>query len=201
MDTTTPSASPAPDAVSLELDAPLELENWRPLVQWILAIPHLFISGALNAVSEALGVVSFFTVLFTRQIPGGIYNFQVMILRYRTRVGMYVGFTHGQYPKFEFAMTPADPGGDPLRIDVERATSWRWQNAFNWFLAIPHFVVLLVYGIGAWVLWVINFFIILFTGKWNEGHRAFVVKVARYQTRVFAYVLMLRNEYPSFSLS
>ena len=191
----------AGSAVSLEFDAPLEVANWRPLVQWLLAIPHHIISGALNAVSQALWVVSFFTVLFTEQIPEGIANLQVMILRYRARVAMYAAFTHEKYPAFEFSTSGADPGDEPLRIDVERTTTWKRQNAFNVILAIPHFVVLFVFAIGAVVLLIVNFFLVLFTGKWNASHRQYLVKVARYQTRVFAYVLMLRNEYPAFGLS
>lgn len=74
-------------------------------------------------------------------------------------------------------------------------------NAFNWILAIPHYVLLVIFSIGAFVLWVINLFIVLFTGKWNEGHRAFIVKVQRYQTKVWAYALMLPREYPAFGIS
>jgi hypothetical protein len=187
--------------VRLELDAPYEIANWRPLVQWFLAIPHLVISSALNALQQALGLASFFMVLFTKKVPPGVYDLQVMVLRYRTRVSMYAGFAHAQYPKFEFSTTGVDPGGDPLRLGIERATSWQTKNAFNWFLAIPHYILLAVYGIVAAVLWVLNLFIVLFTGRWNRGHRDFVVKVTRYQVRVLAYALMLRNEYPSFSLS
>lgn len=191
----------ARQAVAVEVDAPEALDNWRPLVQWILAIPHLIISGALNGLQQALAFVSVFTVLFTQQVPGGIYDLQAMMLRYRTRVALYAGFVHAQYPKFEFALSASDPGGDPLRLDIERTTTWTRANAFNWLLAIPHYVVLAVYGIAAAVLWVLNLFIVLFTGRWNAGHRAFVLKVVRYQVRVFAYAMMLRNEYPSFSLS
>ena len=61
--------------------------------------------------------------------------------------------------------------------------------------------MLLVFGIGALVLWIINFFIVLFTGKWNASHRAYILKVGRYQTIVMAYAMMLRNEYPAFGLS
>lgn len=44
---------------------------------------------------------------------GRLYNFQVMVIRYRARVAMYAGFTHEQSPKFEFSMSQADPAGDP----------------------------------------------------------------------------------------
>ena len=187
--------------VTVELSAPLELDRWRPIAQVFMAIPHLIISGALNGVSEALWFVSFLMVLFTQKVPEGIAKLQVMILRYRARVGFYAGFTHAAYPQFDFTMTDTDPGGTPVRIEIERTTTWTRANAFNVILAIPHFVMLFLYGIAAFVLWVINFFGVIFTGKWNAGHRDFVVKYARYQTRVFAYVLMLRNEYPAFGLS
>lgn len=189
------------EGVSFDLDAPLEVQNWRPIVQWILAIPHLIIGQALRALSQVLTLVSFFTVLITKSIPPGIYDLQVMSLRYQTRANVYAGFGHQQYPKFEFSTSQADPGGDPVKLSIERPESWRWQNAFNFILAIPHYILMIVFGIGAFVLWVINFFIILFTGKWNEGHRNFIVKVLRYQTRVMAYAMMLRNEYPAFGLS
>jgi uncharacterized MAPEG superfamily protein len=189
------------DAVTFELEAPPEVTNWRPLVQWILAVPHLIIAQVLGYVSSALSLISFFAVLFTEKIPEGIYNFQVLVLRYRARVTMYAGFTHETYPKFEFAMTRTDPGGDPLRLSVEAPTGWKRTNAFNFILAFPHYIVLCVFGIGAFVLWVVNFFGILFTGKWNQGHRDFIVKVQRYATRVMAYAMMLRNDYPAFGLS
>ena len=41
---------------------------------------------------------------------------------------------------------------------------------------------------------------ILFTGKWNEGMRRFVIGVNRWTWRVTAYVYLLRDEYPPFSL-
>jgi Domain of unknown function (DUF4389) len=186
--------------VSFEFSAPAKVANWRPIVQWILAIPHLVIAQVLGSVSNVIAVISFFTVLFTKSIPDGLYKFQVMVLRYQMRATMYAGFAHEQYPKFEFAMSQADPGGDPVSVSVARPASWRRQAAFNWLLAIPHYIVLVVYSIAAFVLWLVNFFIVLFTGKWNESHRAYIVKVQRYSVRVMAYAMMLRDEYPKFNL-
>jgi hypothetical protein len=189
------------DTVIFEFDAPAKVANWRPIVQWILAIPHIIIMQVLGYVSGAIAFISFFAVLFTKSIPDGLYNFQVMTMRYRARVSLYAGFTHEQYPKFEYSMSQADPGGDPVKLSVMRPAQWSRVNAFNWILAIPHYLLLIVFSIGAFVLWVINFFIVLFTGKWNEGHRAFIVKVQRYQAKVTAYAYMLESEYPAFGLS
>ena len=190
-----------PSPIQFDLAAPEEMENWRPLVQWLLAIPHLIIASALNYVSGAVLVISFFTVLFTEKIPEGLYNFQVMVHRYRARVTAYAGFMHSTYPKFEFAMTAADPGGDPITLSVAAPVPLkRWMPLVKWLLAVPHYVMILIYGIGALVLWIVNFFIILFTGKWNGDHRRFIIKVNRYVLRVMAYVFLLRDEYPSFTL-
>ena len=60
---------PVPYPLQLELHADLHITRWRPLVQWLLAIPHLMIGYALRTVRQVLTLVSFFTVLFTEQIP------------------------------------------------------------------------------------------------------------------------------------
>jgi hypothetical protein len=47
---------------------------------------------------------------------------------------------------------------------------------------------------------IVAFFAVLFTGKYPLGMRDFLVKYGRYALRVYAYLLFLRDEYPSFSL-
>jgi hypothetical protein len=70
----------------------------------------------------------------------------------------------------------------------------------KWLLAIPHFIVLTFLGIAAFVVEIIAFFAVIFTGRWPAGMRDFVVGVVRWSTRVNAYVLFLTDEYPPFSL-
>jgi hypothetical protein len=194
-------STPGVDPVRYEFDAPERVANWRPLVQWILAIPHLIVSQVLGYVMAVLGLVSFFTVLFTKQIPPGIFNFQVMALRYQYRVNSYAYFMHEKYPPFEFATTTTDPGGEPVRVEIDRPEELhRWLPLVKWLLAIPHLIVLTVYGIGAFFVMIAAFFAVLFTGKFPLGMRDYVVKVGRYALHVQAYLYLLRDEYPSFSL-
>jgi hypothetical protein len=44
------------------------------------------------------------------------------------------------------------------------------------------------------------FFAVLFTGRYPAGLRGYLVKVMRYALHIQAYMLFLRDEYPSFSL-
>src|SRR6266508_1647530 len=94
-------------------DAPERVANWRPLVQWLLAIPHLVIVYVLQAVARVLAVVSWSAIVFTGRLPAGLANFQAMYLRYNLRTASYFGFLREEYPPFSFATSPADPGDDP----------------------------------------------------------------------------------------
>jgi hypothetical protein len=189
------------EPVVLELDAPPEVANWRPLVSWLLAIPHWFIVSVLGGVSQVLVVISFFTVLFTRKIPDGIYNFQAMYLRYSWRTMSYTMFMRESYPPFEFEMTTADPGDDPAKLSIaEQGELNRWLPLVKWLLLVPHFFVLVFLAIGAIFVWIAAFFAVLFTGRWPAGMRDYMIGIERWSTRVNAYLYLMRDEYPPFSL-
>jgi uncharacterized protein DUF4389 len=61
--------------------------------------------------------------------------------------------------------------------------------------------VLVVLIIGFVFAWLISFFAVIITGRFPEGIRRYGVGLSRWATRVTAYVGMLRDEYPPFSLS
>src|SRR6266540_2720170 len=92
-------------------------------------------------------------------------------------------------------------GGYPLRYEVEYPEQLnRWLVLIKWLLVIPHYLVLIALGIAASVVWVIAFFAILFTAGYPRGLFDFFVGVTRWNNRVTAYVLLMRDEYPPFSL-
>jgi hypothetical protein len=193
----------APYPATFTFDPPEKVANWRPLVNWLLAIPHFAILYAFNAVSEALGVVSWFIILFTGALPEGLANFQVMIMRYSVRTYSFAAFMKEEYPPFTFAMTPTDPGDDPrVRVDItpQLANRNRLTAAFRIILAIPQIIVVAVLTVVSLVALLIAFFAVLFTGRWPDGLRDFVIKVMRWGLRVQAYLLLLTDEYPPFAL-
>ena len=185
-------------------DAPERIANWRPLVHWLLAIPHLAIVYVLGSVSDLLAVISWFAVLFTGRLPAGLASFQAMYLRYLLRTATYFGFLREEYPPFSFTTTPADPGDD-ARVSVELVPHLEDRNrltvAFRLILAIPHFIVLALLGVALIVIGVIAFFAVLFTGRWPAGLRDFALGVGRWWLRFEAYLVLLTDEYPPFTLS
>lgn len=195
------TVSRAESPVTLELDAPLAVARWRPLVHWLLAIPQLVVLYALQLALNVLTLVAFFTVLFTAGIPRGMFDFMVMVYRYQWRVTSYVSWMRESYPPFDFAAASQDPGNDPAKLEiVYPARLNRLLPFVKWFLALPHYVVLLFLGIAAFVALILAFFAVLFTGRWPEGMRRFVVGVTRWSTRVQVYIGLLTDQYPPFSL-
>ncbi len=89
----------------------------------------------------------------------------------------------------------------PLRYDVEYPERLsRWKIFVKWLLAIPHFVILYVLGAVAGVVTFIAWFAILFTGRYPKGLFNLVVGYYRWDANVTAYVLLMRDEYPPFTM-
>jgi hypothetical protein len=75
----------------------------------------------------------------------------------------------------------------------------RLTTFFRLLLAIPQYIVLAFYGIGAFVAVVIAWFALLFTGRWPQALYDFTAGYLRYYTRVHAYTWLLVDPYPPFS--
>ena len=194
--------SPAYPA-TFEVDHPERITNWKPLVQWLLAIPHFIVLYALGIVSEVVAIISWFVIVFTGRLPEGLAGIQHLYIRYTNRTYSYAAFLREEYPPFAFETTAADPGDYPA-VRTNFIPQYEDRNrltvAFRIILVIPHVIVLALLGIVAYFAVIIGVFVVLFTGQWSAGLRDFVVGVIRWSTRVYAYQLLLTDEYPPFSL-
>jgi hypothetical protein len=199
---TSPATSLTPYPVQLELNAPLKVARWRPLVHWLLAIPHFVILYALILVQRVVYIIAWFAILFTGRMPDGLFGFNVMVMRYSWRVTSYLLFMREGYPPFEFSTEGADVGTDPAHLSVVPAAKLSRGLIFvKWLLVIPHYFVLLFLGIAVYFVMIIGFFAVLITGSWPAGLRNYVVGVVRWSNRVTAYLYLLTDAYPPFSLS
>lgn len=185
----------------VELDAPNEIARWRPFVHFLMAIPHFIVLYALQALAGAITFIAFFAILFTKKYPEGMFKLVAMTYRYGWRVGSFMVYLREPYPPFEFDTELEDPGTDPARFSIEYPQELsRWLPLVKWLLAFPHYVALLFVFLGAMVVWFLSFWAVLFTGKYPEGMRNYMVGVMRWATRVNAYVNLLTDDYPPFSL-
>jgi Domain of unknown function (DUF4389) len=188
---------------TFEVDRAERIDNWRPLVQWLLAIPHFAILYGLQLVARAVAIISWFAILFTGKLPEGLANMIGLYIRYNNRASAYAGFLREEYPPFVFDPVAPDPGMyPPVRTGFapELENRNRVTVGFRLILAIPQLIVVAILGIAALLVWLIAFFAVLFTGRWPEGLRTFVVGYMRWVTRVEAYIGLLTDAYPPFRL-
>ena len=91
-------------AVHLDIDYPdavRDLSPWLPLVKWLLAIPHYLVLTLYALFAVPLVVIAWFAILFTGRYPRGIFDFEVGVLRWASRVQAYMLLlTTDRYPPF-----------------------------------------------------------------------------------------------------
>jgi hypothetical protein len=186
----------------------------------ILAIPHLILvggpiagaitwtsgdmnsrtdwvtGGVLGAVAAIVAIIAWFAILFTGEYPAGLWNLAAFYLRWRVRALAYTSLLRDEYPPFGDGEYPASvvlqmPNGRRDRISV----------AFRLILAIPQFLALWALGVVWVITTIIAWFSILLTGRYPARLYDFGVGVLRWNVRVEAYVLLLHDQYPPFSLT
>ena len=88
-----------------------------------------------------------------------------------------------------------------LRGELDSDLS-RWLWVVKWLLAIPHYILLGFLWIAVFVLTVVAFFAILFTGRYPRGIFDFNLGVLRWTWRVlfYSYWALGTDRYPPFSL-
>jgi Domain of unknown function (DUF4389) len=174
------------------------IARWRPFLQWLLVIPHAFVLWFVFIGAFFAFVAAWFAILFTGRYPPGIFNFLVGALRWGHRVGGYYYLMTEQYPPFSL-----EDSQYPIRVRVDYPEGGiaRWRPLLHYFMALPHIFVLYFLWFAALVGLFVTWFAIVFTGSFPDGIFNFVNGVIRWQVRVQAYVLLMTEQYPPFSLA
>jgi hypothetical protein len=98
--------------------------------------------------------------------------------------------------------TPATADDYPVHLEIDHQEEYsRFMPLIKWLLAIPHYLVLFVLGIGALFVAFISFFAVLFTGRYPQGMFDYMVGVHRWGLRVVAYIDLMVDPYPPFTLA
>jgi len=136
------------------------------------------------------------SIVFRQAYPSYLLAFNEAFLSLSTRVDAYVLLLTDEYPSLEEndVVSVTFPEVDPKALN-------RYLPLVKWFLAIPLYIVGLIYGIYAFFLTIFAWVSVVFTGDYPEWCAEGVVGTIAFWNRVVGYaLLMVTDEYPTFSL-
>jgi Domain of unknown function (DUF4389) len=137
-------------------------------------------------------------ILFRQKYPRWWYDWNLELLRFTNRVGVYVALMEDRYPSTDEQQSVRLDFPYP---DAQRGLN-RWLPLVKWLLAIPHYIVLFFLYIGVFFVVIAAWFAILFTGRYPRGIFDYVEGVIRWHNRVVGYALVLvTDRYPPFRLA
>jgi Mn2+/Fe2+ NRAMP family transporter len=176
------------------------------LFRLFLAVPVLiFLSSFSEFADDLPGVLGgllvlpvVLSMLFRNVYPSYVLAFNKALLELSNRVNAYVLVLTDEYPSIEAnqkvrLIYPEIDGGKKLSP---------WMPLVKWFLAIPLFLLGIIYAIYAFALTLVSWFSVITKGFYPEDKAEEVIKVIAYWNRLYGYALLLvTDEYPSFSLN
>ena len=176
------------------------------LFRIFLAVPVLIFLSSFSEFADGLpGVIGgllvlpvVLSLLFRNIYPSYVLSFNKALLELSNRVNAYLLVLTDEYPSIEAnqrvrLIYPEIDGGKKLSP---------WMPLVKWFLAIPLFLLGIIYAIYGFALTLISWFSVITKGFYPEDKAEEVIKVMAYWNRLYGYALLLvTDEYPSFSLN
>jgi Domain of unknown function (DUF4389) len=206
---------PAPYPVQLSIDYPdRPLNRLTSFFRIFTIIPIAIVLGTVSGgswetsrsntslvVTSAGGLLfaaPLLMILFRQKYPRWWFDWNLELQRFGNRVGTYLALMNDRYPATdEQQWLHLDYAYPDAATDLNRLLP-----LIKWFLAIPHYIVLFFLDIAAFVVVIIAWFAILFTGRYPQGMFRFVEGVVRWHNRVIGYALTLvTDQYPPFRLA
>jgi TRAP-type mannitol/chloroaromatic compound transport system permease small subunit len=202
----------SPYAVRFDVHYPdADLNRLTSFFRVFVAIPILIVLATVSGGSLVFGgnrgialaggllfAAPLLMIVFREKYPRWWFDWNLQLLRFENRVAAFLLLLRDEYP--------ATDDEQHVRLDVDYPNVGRdlnrWLPLVKWFLAIPHYVVLLFLTVGVLFVAVIAWFAILFTGQYPRWAFDYVVGVMRWHNRVFGYAIVLvTDQYPPFRLT
>ena len=195
-----PPAEPAPPLAGGPLPLLVSLpqrerqRRWTVLLRLILAIPLTVVVVAIGIATLVVVVIGWFAALFTGRVPEFVRNLVTVYLRAGLRLQAYVMLLTDRFPPFE----TEDVSDYPVHVAVPFGTPMnRAAIFFRIVLAIPASLLSNVLGLGygviAFFMWVVTLVTGWLPAPVHDATRA----ILRFQTRLYAYSLLLVPTYPA----
>ena len=190
---------------TLEIDYPTEpRKRLSVFFRLILIVPialigYILLASSFHGIITVSGYVMFptlFMILFRKKYPRWWFLWNLEVVRFVMRIQVYFLLLTDVYPSTDEEQSVHLTLPDPAEQDLSRGLP-----LVKWFLAIPHYIVLIILGIIVGILLPFMWVWVVITGNYPKSIFTFVVGYLRYSVCVAAYaVLLTTDKYPPFSL-
>ncbi len=165
-----------------------------------IVLPHAFILMFLALWGSILTFIAFWSILFTGRYPESFFEYQVKLIRWQTRVNARMYNLADEYPAFGL-------NAEDSHVDVQIAYPQSLGRGMaivkvlfgGLYVGLPHGFILIFRVIWTFILVIVAWFVVLFTGKFPESMHEFIVGTMRWSTRVNLYLGLMTDDYPPFS--
>lgn len=195
----------------LKIDYPnKKLNRLTTFFRIFLALPILFVLSSVSgstvmgeggeAIALGAGGSLFLgpllMIVFRQKYPRWWFDWNTELLRFTTRVFTYLALMTDQYPSTDQTQN--------VKLNIKYPDVKKELNQYlplvKWFLAIPHYILLIFIDLFAVIVVLIAWFSILFTGNYPKSLFNFIEGVMRWNIRVTSYAFLLTTDkYPPFS--
>jgi hypothetical protein len=213
--------------VDVELPGPAVQARWRTLLRLPLVLPALLLATAFGSVGEfrtytggsartafsggyggglidVAAFLAWFAALARGRMPKGLRDAGAYSVGYTAQVLAYLLLVTDRYPDSDPTAMLASverPPVHPVHLegDADELRRSRLTVFFRLPLAIPHLVWLLLWGVVAFLVSVLQWLVTLLVGRpWRPLHR-FLSRYVRYQLHVGAFLFLAANPFPGFT--
>ncbi len=175
------------------LPYPARQSRWKAGLRLALALPELIALLLVYWLLYPLALASWLIIVLSGRLDRTIWGFSVAILRWVAAVLSYVTLLRDEYP--------GAGRGFPLRFEVAfPARRSRVRTLFRLVLILPQLFVVELLLTPLLVGVVIAWFAIVSSGQYPEGIWRLEAGFNRWILRVAAYGLLLRDDYPPYTL-
>ena len=158
--------------------------------------------SSVGGAAAAAAVLAWFFAVVKGSAPRGLRDLVAFALGYGAQAGGYLLLLTPRYPSSDpvlaeqYARLPEHPVRAVVTDDLARP---RLTVLFRLFLAIPHFVWIVLWTLAVFVVGFFAWLIALVLGRLPAPLHRFFAAYVRYATHLFAFVYLIGRRFPGFT--
>jgi hypothetical protein len=183
--------------VGVEVAPGARVARWRPLGNWLLALPLLLWLIVVSCGAVGVLAVAWFAIVCTGRMPGRLGDYLMGVLRYGWRVCAFLFGLTDCYPGFRLIAGYVDPGNYPaVFYSAQPLDRSRVAVLLRLVLVVPLLLLSCLTVVLGCAALVVGWGSVLIVGYWPPNFRSLLVGCCRWGLIVTSYGWLIVDTYP-----